>query len=554
MTIPDAFAAYHASLIEAAYDCVDRLVVNCYHQLGQAGGGFRSFWRAWKGDDGGLSDQALRQAAGDFARRLHRHCQNQGIPWIECGAGEKKFEIAREHRPRDPAFQGIFAVLVGRAPAPLWQVKRNPKGQITDLHRARQWPHVQHYYFQIIDPQWGHVVVRMCGYAPWGAQVIVNGHEWVEGQAAARSIRAVKSGNCFIEGTDFAALGQRSAALSGPDFGQRLEQLCARWVYSACLCFALPLAEQERTAFHYQYSIWQLELSRNYLFKQACVLEEVFQKLIDRTRAPLDIKTLETIFGRRHRQPTEKPKRAGRIEFEVAKGVESTWDMTVWSVRWGNVVLKIYDKAGRVLRVEVKVCNTTALGCGKGLGKLGEQLACMQGMLERFLASVQAAHIGFLDEGQFDRWSEPSQRGNRRLAGLDLNKARNRMVIAAVSGLATQPGGFTTAQLGAAVRGRASWTQEQYPDRRAAYDLAKVRGKGLVDRVPERRRYECRPQQLRVLCGYVLLREQVIKPVLAGMARWELPPAPPRPSPIDQHYAALRAEFARTCQTLGLAA
>jgi len=32
----------------------------------------------------------------------------------------------------------------------------------------------------------------------------------------------------------------------------------------------------------------------------------------------------------------------------------------------GPVVLKVYDKAGRVLRVEVKVLNTAGLGCGKG--------------------------------------------------------------------------------------------------------------------------------------------------------------------------------------------
>ena len=52
----------------------------------------------------------------------------------------------------------------------------------------------------------------------------------------------------------------------------------------------------------------------------------------------------------------------------------------MWRVRWGSVVLKVYDKAGRVLRVEVKVLNRAGLGCGKGLGKLGEQLECVQGM------------------------------------------------------------------------------------------------------------------------------------------------------------------------------
>jgi len=81
-----------------------------------------------------------------------------------------------------------------------------------------------------------------------------------------------------------------------------------------------------------------------------------------------------------------------------------------------------------------------------------------------------------------------------------------------------------------------------------------VRGKGLVQQVPGRRRYECRPPQLRVLCAYVILREQVIKPVLAGLVQEQLPPSPPKLAPIDQHYLSLRAELQRTCQTLGLAA
>lgn len=44
----------------------------------------------------------------------------------------------------------------------------------------------------------------------------------------------------------------------------------------------------------------------------------------------------------------------------------------------GHVVLKIYDKAGRALRVEVKVLNTAVLGCGKRVEKLGEQLRCIE--------------------------------------------------------------------------------------------------------------------------------------------------------------------------------
>ena len=305
MRTPDAFAAYHAQLVETAYDCVDRLVINCSYPLGQVGSSFRTSWRQWQGDDSALSGEALRQAVGDLARRLKLHCQRQGILWIKCGAGELKYQIARKHRPKDPASVGVFAVGVGRAPAPLWVVRRNGRGQITELRRTEQWPYVQHYYFQIIDPEWGHLVVRLCGHAPWGAQVMVNGHEWVEGQARAQKVRQAKAGNCFIEGSNYRAVDRLAGTLSGPELGPRVAELCVRWLYSACLCFALPLTEQERIGFEYQYWIWQLEYSRDFPFKAARVLEEVFQKLIDRTRAPLDTKSLETIFGRRHRQPTK---------------------------------------------------------------------------------------------------------------------------------------------------------------------------------------------------------------------------------------------------------
>lgn len=551
----DEFAKYYQSLIQATYDCVDRLVINAYYPLGQTGGGFRAWWRNWQGSDQGLSNGKLKSLAGDVARRLKAYCAANKIPWVECKSGEVKYEIARQLLPKDRKFRGVFAVLVGRAPAPLWEVRRNPQGQITDVRRLEHWPHVQHYYFQIQDPEWGHVVVRLCGYAPWGAQVILNGHEWVERAAARQKVRVNKAGNCFVEGSNYAGVSTLAEQLIQPKLSRHLEALCNRWLYSSCLCFGLPQPDQQRTDFKYRYSVWQLEYSRNFLFRDGGTLEEVFQKLLDRTRAPLDIKSLETIFGARHRQPKNMKQRAGRTRVEVAKEVDhQQWDVTVFRVRWGNLLLKIYDKGERVLRVEVVVQNTKDLKCGKGLEKLPEQLGRMQQLLVEFLASVRAAHLSFLDCGQFESWHQPTMRGNRRLAGIDLNKARNRTVVQSVTSLATAPEGFTLEQLAQAVRLRTGWSPEQYPRHRAAYDLAKLRGKQLVQRCPGRRRYQCRPDKLRVLCAYVLLREQVIKPLLAGVAQTSPCPPPSHVATLDQHYLTLQTEMNRTFETLGLAA
>ena len=103
------------------------------------------------------------------------------------------------------------------------------------------------------------------------------------------------------------------------------------------------------------------------------------------------------------------------------------------------------------------------------------------------------------------------------------------------------------------MRARTGWGPQQYSPRRAAYDLAKLRGKQLVNRKAHSRGYVSDPSGVRTMCAYLLLREQVIKPLLAGAAR-RLGQPPKVVHPLDQHYLNLRTEMSRTFETLGLAA
>ena len=66
-------------------------------------------------------------------------------------------------------------------------------------------------------------------------------------------------------------------------------QVCDRWIYPACLCFGLDLAEQERSGFCYGYSVYQAEYSRNLLFKSGAHMEVLFDRVLDRTQSRLDI-------------------------------------------------------------------------------------------------------------------------------------------------------------------------------------------------------------------------------------------------------------------------
>src|SRR5215469_16417625 len=95
-------------------------------------------------------------------------------------------------------------------------------------------------------------------------------------------------------------LAKIADTLSGPRAIGRLRQVCERWIYN-CLCFALDFDEQKRSRFRYEYSNYQIEYSRNLIFQVGGHMDQVFQALIDRSRAPLDLKTIKTILGYRHR-------------------------------------------------------------------------------------------------------------------------------------------------------------------------------------------------------------------------------------------------------------
>src|SRR5438093_8126083 len=79
------------------------------------------------------------------------------------------------------------------------------------------------------------------------------------------------------------------------------------------------------------------------------------------------------------------------------------------------------------------------LRCGALVEKMPRLLKTMQEYLHNFLNIVQAAHVSFLDEGTFDDLATPSQRGTKRLAGVDFNKVRIRRVVAAVVALGPKP-------------------------------------------------------------------------------------------------------------------
>jgi hypothetical protein len=329
-----------------------------------------------------------------------------------------------------------------------------------------------------------------------------------------------------------------------------LSQVCERWIYT-CLCFALDFDEQKRSGFRYQYSSCQIEYSRNLVFHVGGHLDQVFQALIDRSRAPLDLKTIKTILGYRRRPKYRLTKRSAEWEVTVER---PAYDLTIFKLHCGKLTLKIYSKGERVLRIEAVAHNTQELNCGRSLEKFPEIVSRLRGVLQRFADALSCIDQCFIADDMLDQLPVASRVGKTIVGGIDLNKPRMRLVVEAVIALSPAPNGFTASDVAVRVGALANDRLSRYGPRHAAYDLKKLRGKHVVCRIGHTRRYQTLATGLRAMTALVVLRNKAIKPLLAAAQTLHPTRGAHNPRPIDAHYHALRFAMQGLFHELGIAA
>jgi hypothetical protein len=78
-------------------------------------------------------------------------------------------------------------------------------------------------------------------------------------------------------------------------------------------------------------------------------MEQIFQGLIDRTRARLNVQNLKTIFGFKGRPHRDRKGKPPRLEAVVET---PSYDLTILKLHFGKLTLKAYTKGEHVLRFE----------------------------------------------------------------------------------------------------------------------------------------------------------------------------------------------------------
>ena len=159
----------------------------------------------------------------------------------------------------------------------------------------------------------------------------------------------------------------------------------------------------------------------------------------------------------------------------------------------------------------------------------------------------------FIGDEMLDRLPLASRVGKSTVGGIDLNKPRLRRVAQAVVALSASPEGFTASAVADQTRAFGDQSLLAYSPRQAAYDLKKMRGKQIVQRIGATRRYEAIPSGLRAINAVLTLRDKAIKPLLAAVQIIAPTHGGQNPRAIDRHYHQLRLAMNGVFHELGIA-
>jgi hypothetical protein len=531
MKFQSKFSEQYAGLLEGQYDCIDRIVLNAYYPKMLSGGGLRDWWRQLKGGDRDLNTTALMRMAGVVSQRVQAWCKKNSIPFIHYQTGERKYEDAANLIPADNAYEGIFAIFCSRATSILWEVHEFGNGKI-DIRRKKKASLVNHYYFHIKDKQWGHVCIRMCAHPPFSCNVILNGHEWVGNHKQTASLSVRKESNCFTSYTDGQKLSQIADTLKHQ--GQ-LEKVCQRWIYS-CLWFALDYQEQNKTGFSYKFSVYQVEYSRNFLFKRGRQLDDAYQHIINLTRQRIDIPYLKTLLGRKNRPYITK-------HHCSAPGVQvqtPDYNLTVFKIHVGKLTLKLYDKGERTLRAEVVVHNTKELGCKRSLEYFEEIVVKLNQLMGNFINNITYAHATIIDDGTMENLSKPVQTGKTRLAGITLTKKRNVILMESVLALMLYPKGFSCSNLMGMMHKKRF---KDYTVSNARYDMRKLKGKKFVEKIKSKQNYQTTKLGIQTMSAVLCVWKQELKPFLTFVNKEAIDEQSKELNTVEMHFFNARREI-----------
>lgn len=486
-------------------ECVDRVYLNGYVKYLQMPGGVINFIREqrnWPIP----SPKMMKKISQEFREAVKQFATEQHTPFITFKKQDKKEQVAKEHMAQFQGQSGV--VLIGKAQEKAlgYKARSTRRGTRVWFKYSRQTVYVTHYYFYVLDEDFGLVFIKVCSYFPFEVKVCFNGHEWAKQQLR----RA---------GIGFEALDNGFAACDDPE---RLQEICHSLSAAKIQAFfdywveqlPWPLTAEDRAAgYEHRLSVWQLEVAKTLVFTDPeqgrALVESIIRDNLDVGRPD----RVSLIFDRRVTKRTPSEFHTQVIQHGVLPCIR---------IRYKHSVLKIYFKEGRAIRIEMMINNARDFGMNKGLLNNWDDLVALGHQYDqRLMEQLCISQDCFVPLDQVRALGKPTRLENgQRASALRFADERVMALLAALAGHGFIPGELTNKTL----RTRVSQLLNRvYTSAQMSYDLRRLRLKGLLLRISGTHTYRLTELGVKVAIFFTKLYERMFRPGLSACVPEHLP-------------------------------
>ena len=295
---------------------------------------------------------------GDYAHDLSRQVRAASLAVAERAdrpvvhlagpSGCSKEDRARQIARRDGVREGLIAVLTAVEPCWSYNVRSDGKGKLELFHAYRKCQHLYHY---MIHPVFGFMHVRLQTWLPFNLSVCINGREWLGRQMDAAGVGYRRVDNCFTH-------------IDGLEKAQRLMDRQVSFDYAGALGKLAETVNPQRKRIVEDYDIpyyWSLDQSEwatDVMFKSPAPLAALYPSLTRQAIGSFGSPSVMRFLGR----PVPGSGQVnGNFQGEVLSEYKRRPEGVCVKHRVNDNSIKMYDKAGSVLRVETTLNNVRDL-------------------------------------------------------------------------------------------------------------------------------------------------------------------------------------------------
>lgn len=423
--------------------------------------------------------------------------------------GNSKEDRAREIAARDGIREGLIAVFAVVENCRSFIVRGNREThKLEAVYVPRK---CLHFYFYIMDREFGLMHVRLQSWFPFEVQVYVNGREWLGKQLERRGVSFQKSDNKIVEVQDLERAQRLANQFAGRNWVRFLNALARR---------VNPYFWQVmRSGFGgYYWVVDQCEVATDVLFKDRQTLEEVLPELYEGALENFSAEDVLRFLGRKLRS---------NLQAEVTTDQKRRVEGYRIKHRVGRNSIKMYDHAN-VLRIETtlnKASDFRMVRFQEVDGKLVPRTVALTknvANLKRFFDVASASNERYLEAlgavcsvgankhavEELDALCQPHTVDGRHVPRLQPIGPRDCAIFQAALHGEHVVLGFRNKDLAAVLYPEPPASPEEQR-RRSAYlsrVIARLRGHGLVTKVKNSHRYRVTSKGFQMMTTSVRVR------------------------------------------------